>query len=389
VYWVRIILTLTVFSAVLGFGHYYLWHRLLHAPDLDRKYRRLGAALLATLAVSLPITFVLIRNLPREQTSTFAFVAFAWLGLASTWVTLFAVTDLVRGAVLLARRNRKGSDADPERRKFFQRVAAGSVALTGTGLAGASAVEALSRVTVKRVEIFLERLTPEFDGFRIAQISDIHIGPTLGREFLQGIVDRVNDLRPNLVAITGDLVDGSVVNLGRHTEPLQSLRASDGVYFVTGNHEYYSGADEWVSELERLGIPTLRNRRVSLQRGETFLDIAGVTDHRADSFGDGPDFDAALGGRDGSREVVLLAHQPAAAAQATQYGVGLQLSGHTHGGQFWPWTWIIYLIQPVVRGLGRVGQTQVYVNTGTGYWGPPMRFQTPPEITEIVLRART
>jgi uncharacterized protein len=383
---VRMVVSLVVFSTLLGLGHYYLWYRLFRAPELPKAYRRWGAVLLGALAVALPLTFVVTRIFPPEQTGIFSFAAFLWMGVASTLACALVLVDFIRGLSHVWNRLRSAEAADQDRRLFFKRLVAGGVAVMGSGVAAVSVREALSEVQVKRVEVTLQRLAAEFDGFRIVQISDVHIGPTLGREFLTGVVDRINELKPNLVAITGDLVDGSVAHLAQHTEPLGTLRSSDGVYFVTGNHEYYSGADDWIRELDRLGIPTLRNRRVSLQRGSAYLDLAGVTDHRADSFGDAPDYELALGGREEGREVILLAHQPAAATRAAEFGVGLQLSGHTHGGQFWPWTWVIYLIQPVVRGLGRIGKTQVYVNTGTGYWGPPLRFRTPPEITEITLR---
>ena len=193
---------------------------------------------------------------------------------------------------------------------------------------------------------------------------------------MERMVETANALSPDLVAITGDLVDGSVANLRSHTEPLSLLEAKQGRYFVTGNHEYYSGADDWIDEMGRLGIPTLRNESVRLERDGTSLLLAGVTDHRAREFGDAPDLARALRRRRPDEEVVLLAHQPREITEAQKHDVGLQLSGHTHGGQFWPWNWAVYLVQPVVAGLARFGRTQIYVNSGTGYWGPPMRLGT-------------
>jgi len=379
---------LGIFTVVIAGGHFYLWKRLLRDPAWPVLPRRLALPLGAAIVLSLPLTFYVARALPREQAFLLAFPSFLWLGIASTLFSILLLVDVARGLSVLFRKIlRRESPVDEQKRLFLRRAVAGGVLGSGALVSAWSVHEALAELVVKRVEITLKKLPPDFDGFRIAQVSDIHIGPTLGRDFLTGIVERVNGLRVNMVAITGDLVDGSVEHLRKHTEPLAELRASDGVFFVTGNHEYYSGADDWVTELERLNIPTLRNRRVTLRRGDAALDIAGVTDHRADSFGDGPNYEAALGGRDPSRELVLLAHQPVQVFEAKKYGVGLQLSGHTHGGQFWPWTWIILLVQPISRGLARFGETQVYVNTGTGYWGPPLRSGTPPEITEIVLRA--
>ncbi|HSO00071.1 MAG TPA: metallophosphoesterase, partial [Candidatus Nanopelagicales bacterium] len=223
----------------------------------------------------------------------------------------------------------------------------------------------------------------------IVQLTDVHIGPTIGREWLEGIVARVNELEPDLVAITGDLVDGRVADLREHTAPLAKLRAKHGVYFVTGNHEYYSGADEWIEELSRLGVRVLRNERVTIGEGADSFDLAGVDDWKAGGFGGGhgPDLKRALAGRDPGREVVLLAHQPKQVVQAAEMGVGLQLSGHTHGGQIFPWGYFVRLDQPHVQGLGQHGETQIYVSRGTGYWGPPMRVGAPPEITLVELEA--
>jgi predicted MPP superfamily phosphohydrolase len=201
------------------------------------------------------------------------------------------------------------------------------------------------------------------------------------------VVKRVNDLRPDVIAITGDLVDGNVDELREHVAPLGDLKAELGVFFVTGNHEYYSGPDAWIRELARLNVRVLRNERVELERDGVTIDLAGVDDYssRGLAQGHGPDLPRALEGRDGSRALVLLAHQPRAFVEAAKLGVGLQLSGHTHGGQIWPWNWFVRLQQPYVAGLHREGDAQIYVSRGTGYWGPPMRVAAPAEITQLVL----
>ncbi|MEK6609137.1 MAG: metallophosphoesterase, partial [Myxococcota bacterium] len=228
-------------------------------------------------------------------------------------------------------------------------------------------------------------------GLTIVQLTDLHVGPTLGRAFVAEVVTRTNALTPDLVAITGDLVDGSPERLQDAVAPLAELRARHGVYFVTGNHEYYSGADAWLPALARLGIRTLRNERVTIGAGAAAFDLAGVDDFTALGMADGhgPDLPRALAGRDPSRAVVLLAHQPRAVHEAARLGVDLQLSGHTHGGQIWPFRWIVRLAQPFVAGLHRVGATQIYVSRGTGFWGPPMRLCEPAEISRIVLQAGT
>jgi len=220
----------------------------------------------------------------------------------------------------------------------------------------------------------------------------MHVGGLLGREFVERVVHTANAIEPDLVAIVGDLVDGTVEQLRPALASLSSLRARHGVFFVTGNHEYYtrSGARAWMDEVDRMGIRVMRNERVVIGTEREGFDLAGVSDHGASRFpddGPGENIPMALAGRDPSRAVVLLAHQPIAIHQAARLGVDLQLSGHTHGGQIWPWGALVRLQQPFIRGLHRVGDTQLYVSCGTGYWGPPMRLGAPAEITEIVLRA--
>lgn len=395
----HLIFALTLGTTLLTLAHYYLWRRLVHDPQLPSRTKAVLSVLLALLAVSQPVAFIVGRSLPRETALGFAFLAFGWMGMLSTLFVLLSGVDLTlffaRGVRWISARARSSSRPEPveqtakspEKRAFLQRAIASGVAV-GAGSWGAVAVnQALAAPSLKRVEVSLARLPAAFDGFTIVQMSDIHVGPTIGRAFIESIVEAANAQSPDLIALTGDLVDGSVAHLSRHTAPLAQLKAKHGVWFVTGNHEYYSGADEWISELQRLAIFTLRNASTRISRQGQSLLVAGVTDHRAGSYGDPPDFARALRDRKPDEEVVLLAHQPRAVAQAQKHDVGLQLSGHTHGGQFWPWNWVIHLIEPVVAGLARFGRTQIYVNSGTGYWGPPMRSGTRSEITVVTLRA--
>ncbi|HEU4726282.1 MAG TPA: metallophosphoesterase [Kofleriaceae bacterium] len=227
------------------------------------------------------------------------------------------------------------------------------------------------------------------DGFSIVQLSDLHVGMTIDRTFVERVVDHANRLSPDVIALTGDLVDGRVQDLRDDVAPLAQLRARHGVYAVTGNHEYYSGADEWIAELTRLGARYLRNQRVAIGDGAAQFDLAGVDDYSAAGWpGHGEDLAAALGGRDPGRAVVLLAHQPRQVRNAARHGVDLQLSGHTHGGQIWPWHYIVRLQQGgLLAGRYDVDGTQLYVSRGCGYWGPPVRLLAPLEITRVILRA--
>jgi predicted MPP superfamily phosphohydrolase len=237
------------------------------------------------------------------------------------------------------------------------------------------------------VVVPLAGLPKELEGFTIAQISDMHVGPTIKRNFVEAIVARVNRLQADMVAITGDVVDGSVQDVAQHIEPLARLESRHGTYVVTGNHEYYSGVHEWIRELRRLGAQVLINEHVVLDHDGAALTVAGVTDYSAHHFDPSHKSDphAAARGAPAHALKVLLAHQPRSAHSAEAAGYHLQLSGHTHGGQFWPWNFLVRLQQPFIAGLNRLGRMWVYVSRGTGYWGPPMRFGIPSEITLIRL----
>ncbi|MEA3133829.1 MAG: uncharacterized protein QOG17_1675 [Gammaproteobacteria bacterium] len=244
------------------------------------------------------------------------------------------------------------------------------------------------RPRLVEVDIPIAHLPKALQGFSIAQISDLHVGPTIKRGFVERIVARVNHLNTDLIAITGDLVDGAVSDLASHTAPLAGLAARHGVYFVTGNHEYYSGERAWTTEFRRLGLIVLKNQHVVLQHDGASFVLAGVTDFSAHHFDPAQRSDpaAALHGAAATAgPKILLAHQPSSAAAAAEAGYDVQISGHTHGGQFWPWNWVVGYFQPFTAGLNRLKNLWVYVSRGTGYWGPPNRFLVPAEITRIRL----
>jgi predicted MPP superfamily phosphohydrolase len=243
---------------------------------------------------------------------------------------------------------------------------------------------------VRHVDVPIDDLPQGLHGFTIAQISDLHIGPTIGQDHVEAVVDAVNGLAADMVAITGDLVDGTVRQLSRHTEPLARLVSRHGTYFVTGNHEYYSGAHAWMKELRRLGLTVLVNEHVVVEREGALLVVAGVTDFTAHQFDPAHRSDPAAaieGAPPDAAARVLLAHQPRSAVAAATAGFHLQLSGHTHGGQFLPWNWFVRFQQPFTAGLDRLGKLWVYTSRGTGYWGPPKRFGAPSEITCLRLVA--
>jgi predicted MPP superfamily phosphohydrolase len=258
-------------------------------------------------------------------------------------------------------------------------VAVGAIATAGYGV-----VEA-ARPRIVRVRVPLRRLPPEFVGLRVALVSDLHVGPTRGREFTARVVDLVNEQRPDLIVIAGDLIDGTVAKVAADLEPLAELVAPLGVFGVSGNHEFYADdGGRWLDVWDRLGVRTLRNERVSVNRDGASIDLVGIHDYSSPKPYE-PDLDAALAGRDPSTFALLIAHEPRQALEASDLGVDLQLSGHTHGGQMWPIRYLVPVQQPSVQGLDRIGNTTLYTTRGAGAWGPPVRVGAPPEVTILTL----
>lgn len=387
----RFALIVVVGSILVVGTHQYLYRRFVRDVFPSPRGRRVGGAILAALALLLVLGLPGSRILPRAAGEVLGFLAFGWMGVIAVTVPLLVLVDLLRVPYARWRRRREDADAqaplDPSRRVAISRGVAAVTALGAGTTSAAGFKSAFDAPEIREVEVPIGA-PAGLRGLRIVQISDVHVGPTIGRAFMDDLVDRINALDADIVAITGDLVDGTVRRLGPHTEPLGRISSRLGTFFCTGNHEYYSGADPWIAELTRLGIKVLRNERVTVERGGAKLDVAGVDDWRAKGFGGdhGHDPDKALGGRDTDRPVVLLAHQPKSIFDAARHGVDLVLSGHTHGGQIWPFAAIVKLVQPYVKGLYRHDEkTWIYVHPGTGYWGPPMRVGVPAEIAVLTL----
>lgn len=383
----RYTLLFAILVIVMGALHYFVWTRLVRDMGFSRVGLQIGTAAFVILYVLLLVTFFATRFLSRSVSGPIAWLGYTWLGaLFFLFVTCLG-TEAVRQIAFRWPGSRDGL-AFPDRRLAISRILGGIAALGGIVMSGAGMAEALARVQIARIRVGLRGWKLRA-GYRIVQISDVHVGPTIGHDFIETIVAEINALKPDLVVITGDLVDGSVEDLREHVAPLTKIVAKDGVFFVTGNHEYYSGAEAWCAHLTELGIRVLRNERVRIG-GEDGFDLAGIDDvsSRGLAPGHGPDWKKALADRDPSRPVVLLAHQPKGIEHADALGVDLQLSGHTHGGQLFPWNYMVPLQQPFVAGLHRLSsanRAQIYVSRGTGYWGPPMRLGAPSEITEITV----
>jgi len=341
------------------------------------------AALLLVSALTLPYGLGARRGGRGRGAAALAWIGLVCMGLFSSLFVLTALRDvallLATGAAMLwPAAVVPASLATPSARA----VAIAAVLVTLWGFANARRI-----ARVVRVDVPIAGLPDALDGFTIAQVSDVHVGPTIKRPYVEAIVDAVNRLDVDLVAVTGDLVDGSVRELAEDVAPLAGLRAKEGVFFVTGNHEYYSGAPAWVHELRRLGLTVLMNEHVVVRRNDARLVVAGVTDFSAGHFdrSEASDPAAALAGSPRGAVRLLLAHQPRSAAAAEAAGFDLQLSGHTHGGQFLPWNFLVRLQQPFTAGLHRWRRMWVYTSRGTGYWGPPKRFGAPSEITLLRL----
>ncbi|MFD9869354.1 metallophosphoesterase [Streptomyces niveus] len=394
--------------------HYYVWRRTVRDTTTPGSaWRRAGTVLIVLLGLLLVAAPPGERALPAPLATAVGWPGFVWMAGILYLALALLVGEVLRVFLLRAERRRatatttaaatttvpaaprtdsvsgtgspgpaSAAALHPSRRLFVGRAVALASGAAATAAVGYGAYTALGPPRIKHLTVPLAKLDPSAHGFRIALISDIHLNVLVGRDRTRQLVDLLNGTEPDLVAVVGDLVeDADVADQGRAAEPLAGLRATHGAFFVTGNHEFYSGADQWVRFVQGLGLRTLRNERVSLPG----FDLAGVEDESGAEKDDGPDYEAALGGRDRNRPVVLLAHQPGQVDEAARYGVDLQLSGHTHGGQLWPFTQLMGLTEPNVAGLSRHGDTLLYVTRGTGFWGPPVRLGAEPDITVVEL----
>lgn len=384
---------IVVLATILGLMHFYIWVRVIKNTTSPGRARWLLTTILLALAVLLFATLILPRVIGLTESAWFAWPGYVWFALAVylflTLLVLEPVRLALRGWVRRAPEPPAVEDPEPgvNRRLFLARASAVAAGVASAGLVGAGMASALGPPDLLRVPVRLRRLDPAFNGFRIAVVSDIHLGPLAGRAHTERIVEMINETAPDLVAIVGDLVDGTVEELGAAAEPLRDLVSRDGTFFVTGNHEYFvDDTTAWLRELDRLGIHTLRNENTLIRRGSAGFDLVGVNDVAGESIAEPPDFDRALVGTDRARPTVLLAHQPVQVAEAADRGVDLQLSGHTHGGQMWPFHYVVQAVQPSLAGLSNFGDTQLYVSRGAGFWGPPVRVGAPPDISVLTLQ---
>ncbi len=380
------LLAASAFSALI---HSYVWWHVVRRVQLPRRWRIAGTALFVVMFLSIPIS-TSSRLWAPSLSATLGWISGPWLALVGLCAIGFIAVDLAMVVRWVVRRPRKPEPVQSaDRRLFLARITGGAVATMASASVAGGMISARGEHEIVDVEIKLAKLPRTLDGFSIVQLSDLHTGMTIDRAFVQRVVDHANALAPDLVVLTGDLVDGPVADLADDVAPFAQLTAKHGVYAVTGNHEYYAGVDGWIAAISKLGVKYLRNERVTIGDGDASFELAGVDDHSADNWaGHGEDLPAATRGRDPNKALVLLAHQPRQVRRAARHGVDLQLSGHTHGGQIWPWHYMVKLQQGgLLAGHYDHEGTQLYVTRGCGYWGPPVRLLAPLEITRIILRA--
>ena len=377
---------------VLWLMHGYVAWRII--PTLGFSSSQTILAYTAVFILSLlPIIPIALRMSGNESKliDRLSFVGYTSLGFFTLSFFIFVAKDLVFQLIaLLGHIINEDNPFDNSKRDFIKK----SINISMITLAGSATVygfySARKGPFIIKHDIYLKNLPDAFENFSIAQISDLHVGPTIKRPYVEDVLEKISRLNPDLIAVTGDLVDGSVKYLKSELQPLKDMIASNGTFFVTGNHEYYSGVDQWLDETDRLGMKNLINSNELISKAGDQIAIAGITDLRAHQIKPAHRSDPELALRSVPEDItkIVLAHQPNSIYSVHETGADLQLSGHTHGGQFWPFTYPVKMTHPYIAGLHDHQGTQIYVNRGTGYWGPPLRIGVPAEITLIRLKKK-
>lgn len=378
---------------ILASGYSYVGFRLISQSNLPVYINYSAWTILILLLISLYLPFVLARfGIKNEILDFMLYVGYIGLGFFSFLIIFLLIKDFSFGLYSIGKKilafgglSEKSLVENPERRQFLLNsfnigILTATAALTSYGF-----YHATRKPYIKRVFIPIKNYSDDLKEFKIVQVSDLHVGPTIKRDYVKQIVEEVNKINPDIFVFTGDLVDGSVENLRNEVEPLKNINPRLGKFFVTGNHEYYSGAIDWMKEAENIGFIVLHNENRIVEYKSKKLLIAGVPDVQGIQFFSDHVSDPikAISTDKTSDIKILLAHQPKSLYKAIEAGFDIQLSGHTHGGQFIPWNYLAKIGQPFIKGLNKMENTWIYVSNGTGYWGPPLRIGANSEITLI------
>jgi predicted MPP superfamily phosphohydrolase len=379
----RFLLFFGVLTTLVLLVHSYLGWRFIHGAGLTGGAKVAAWVGVAAFACLLPLAFSARFWLKGTAADVVSWVGYIAMGLFSF---VFTIT-MARDVMWLLMSAASTLPPEPERRTALLHLTNLAVLGSSVGLTAFGVASARRRAAIVDVEVPIAGLPAALHGFTIAQITDVHVGPTIKRGYVDAIVDGVNSIDADIVAVTGDVVDGTVAELGEHIAPFARLKGRHGVFFCTGNHEYYSGAEAWIDELTRLGLRVLQNEHVVVVKDGARVVVAGVHDYTAGQVlpAHRCDPQAAVAGAPADAVRILLAHQPRSCTLTDGCGIHLQLSGHTHGGQFLPWNFFVRLQQPFTAGLDRFKDMWVYTSRGTGYWGPPVRVGAPSEITRLRL----
>lgn len=387
------ILFIIISLMILSSGYFYVGYRLISSANFNSPVNLILWTILVILLLSLYLPFILSRVGFNSKVLDYAsWVGYIGLGFISFLIILLLIKDIVifsgfiyQKITLLISKSEIQQVANPGRRQFLMNVFNIGIVGAASTLTTYGVYQATKKPYIKRVFIPIKNFNEKLKDFTIVQVSDLHVGPTIKRKYVMEIVDEILKINPDVFVFTGDLVDGSVENLKWEVEPLKEIKPKYGKFFITGNHEYYSGAKEWMKEAENLGFTVLHNEnRVVNYNGNEIL-FAGVPDVQGiqfykDHFSDPK---KAIAGSNESSIKILLAHQPKSLYKAVEAGFDIQLSGHTHGGQFIPWNFLAKIGQPFIKGLNKFENTWIYISNGTGYWGPPLRIGAQSEITLI------
>ncbi len=375
-HWRRTAVVLAIMLLLFGVPW---WTLLAAGADWPAAVFVTGTLAFAVAFVAMPALMVLGHG--RRHRDWAAAGGDALLGAAWVLFVWSVLAQLLRLGLLTA-----GVDDPARSRMVTAAVTAVAAVLLVWGYAEARRVP-----RIKKIDVAIDRLGSGLDGLRVAVITDTHYGPIDRARWSAAVVARVNELGADIVCHVGDIADGTVDVREAQARPLASVNAASARVYVTGNHEYFSEAQGWLDYMESIGWAALHNRHLIVEKGGDRLVIAGVDDATAKWSGladHGENLEAALAEADRELPVLLLAHQPKQVAHAVREGVDLQISGHTHGGQIWPFNFLVRLDHPVVAGLSRYGdRTQLYTSRGTGFWGPPFRVFAPSEITLLTLRS--